>query len=360
MSRIKSFFVVNQHHLTGLIILFSLLQAVGQAQYPPVEEVEREFKALLQRSPVDFKPSMKSQKTDSVMTEKGFIYAEANERIPILIYKPLTSETRRLPVVICLHGTGGTKDQPYIKDLLYRFTKLGFMGVAIDARYHGERITNKSDDKNKYQEAIIKAWRNESPASQEHPFFLDTAYDLWRLTDYLITRPDVQPDRIGMTGISMGGIQTWMAASVDKRIKVSVPIIAAQSFKWSLENDRWQGRAGTIREAHEQVAKDLRHTGVNRDNVKVLWDKIIPGITDKFDCPSMIRLFAPRPLLLLSTEMDENCPLPGAEIAFASATEAYRAKNALDKLKINVQPKEPHRFTPEHAEMTVQWFARWL
>ena len=73
----------------------------------------------------------------------------------------------------------------------------------------------------------------------EHPFLLDTVYDLWRLADYLITRPDVQAHRIGMMGISMGGIETWMAASVDKRIKVAVPVIAAQSFKWSLENDKW-------------------------------------------------------------------------------------------------------------------------
>jgi hypothetical protein len=44
-----------------------------------------------------------------------------------------------------------------------------------------------------------------------------------------------------MIGISMGGIQTWLAASVDERVKVLVPAIAVQSFRWSLENDKWQG-----------------------------------------------------------------------------------------------------------------------
>jgi dienelactone hydrolase len=75
--------------------------------------------------------------------------------------------------------------------------------------------------------------------------------------DYLVTRPDVQAKRIGMMGISMGGIETWMAASVDKRIKVAVPVIAAQSFKWSLENNNWQGRARTIWQAHEEAAREL-------------------------------------------------------------------------------------------------------
>src|SRR5919107_29597 len=110
------------------------------------------------------------------------------------------------------------------------------------------------------------------------------------VVDYLLTRADVEQQRIGMMGISMGGIQTWMAASVDKRIKVAVPIIAIQSFKWSLDNDEWQGRARTIWPVHEQAAKDLGDSLVNKENVRAVWSKLLPNITDKFDCPSMIRL----------------------------------------------------------------------
>ena len=80
---------------------------------------------------------------------------------------------------------------------------------------------------NSYVEAIIKAWQNKDSTQQQHPFFFDTVYDLWRLVDYLVTRPDIDANRIGMMGISMGGIETWMAASVDTRIKVAVPVISA-------------------------------------------------------------------------------------------------------------------------------------
>jgi dienelactone hydrolase len=213
---------------------------------------------------------------------------------------------------------------------------------------------------NSYVEAIIKAWQNKDSSQQQHPFFFDTVYDLWKLVDYLTTRTDVDTSRIGMMGISMGGIETWMAASVDTRIKVAVPVIGVQSFKWSLDNERWQGRAKTIQGAHEQVAKDLGDTGVNSKNVKALWNKLLPGITNEFDCPSMIRLFAPRPLLILNTEKDQNCPLPGAQLAFDAATNVYRSKNALDKLQIDVEPNEPHRFTPKHMEMAIDWFKKWL
>ena len=98
----------------------------------------------------------------------------------------------------------------------------------------------------------------------EHPFYYDTCWDLWRTVDYLVTRPDIDADRLGMIGFSMGGIQTWLAASVDERIKVAVPAIAVQSFRWSLENEKWQGRANTIKAAHNAAATDLGESAVNQ------------------------------------------------------------------------------------------------
>ena len=329
------------------------------AQVPSPEKVRKDFKKLLQREVVALRPSIQTLITDSVRIERGYFYSEAAERVPFLIYKPISTTIQKFPVVICLHGTGGSKDSEAIRELLFRLSKLGFMAAAIDARYHGERV-EASKGRNYYVEAIVKAWQNNNTQRQQHPFFYDTVYDLWRLVDYLVTRTDILPNRIGMMGISMGGIETWMAASVDTRIKVAVPVIAVQSFEWSLRNDRWQGRARTIWGAHEQAAKDLGDTVVNKDNVKTLWRKLLPGITNEFDCPSMIRLFAPRPLLILNTENDQNCPLEGARVAFEAATKAYRSKNALNKLKIDVEPKEPHRFTPRHLEMTIAWLKKWL
>jgi dienelactone hydrolase len=342
-----------------LTVLLLATISFAHAQLPSVDKVRNDFYALLQRPMVAPQPSLQIVTTDSVLIEKGFFYSEATEKVPVLIYKPVLKSIQKLPVVICLHGTGGSKDNKEIKELLIRFTKMGFMAVAIDARYHGERV-KALPGRNAYTEAIIRAWQNKDAAHQEHPFYLDTVYDLWRLIDYLTKRADVEPSRIGMMGISMGGIETWMAASVDTRIKVIVPAISVQSFRWSLENERWQGRAGTILAAHKQVAKDLGDTSVNSKNVKALWDKILPGITGEFDCPSMIRLMAPRPLLILNTENDPNCPLPGAKIAFDAAIAEYRSKNAPDKLQVYVEPNEPHRFTQRHFQMTVDWFKRWL
>lgn len=336
-------------------------QAVASLRrYRSPEKVARDFRRLLQRPSVAFKPSFQTFISDSVVIEKGFIYTEETERIPVLICKPVTKGPTAFPVVICLHGTGGSKDDESIKDMLYRLVKAGIMGVAIDARYHGERVAGGATKSQQYIEAIIKAWKNADKQRQPHPFYYDTVYDLWRLTDYLITRKDVQPERIGMMGISMGGIETWMAAAVDKRIKVAVPVIAAQSFRWSLAHEQWQGRARTIWKVHQQAASDFGDSTVTKENVQRVWEKLLPGITGEFDCPSMIRLFAPRPLLLLSNEKDQNCPLPGAQLAFEAARRAYKTMKALNKLKIAVTPNEPHRFLAEHATMTIAWFQKWL
>jgi dienelactone hydrolase len=344
---------------TLLVLAFCCSYFTVQAQFVAAEKVKKDFISLLQRPAVDPKPSFQLYTTDSVIIEKGFFYSEAAEKVPVLIYKPVTGNNKKLPAVICLHGTGGSKDDATIKQLMYQFTQLGFMAIAIDARYHGERVA-KTAGRNFYVEAITQAWQNTDSTKQQHPFFFDTVYDLWKLTDYLTTRNDIDSSRIGMMGISMGGIETWMAAAVDTRIKVAVPVIAAQSFKWSLQNERWQGRAKTIWAAHQQAAKDLGDTAVNSKNVKALWDKLIPGILNEFDCPSMIRLFAPRPLLLLSTEKDQNCPVEGALLTFKAAANAYYSANAVDKLQTDIAADEPHRYTEKHMAMTVAWFKKWL
>lgn len=348
--------------LTLSVALFLQATAIlaQTPQYPSTRKVAHDFKAILSRPEVDFKPEFTTVREDSIKVEKGFIYTEETERMPILIYKPVITGQTKFPVVIFLHGTGGTKDQGDIRAIFTRLAKRGIMGVAIDARYHGERIAGGAHGSKEYVEAAYQAWKTNDRAHHAYPFLYDTSYDLWRLVDYLVTRPDVKADRIGMGGISMGGIETWMAASVDTRIRCAVLGIAVQSFKWSLDNDKWQGRAGTISNAHKKAAADLGDTTVNARNVNLVWAKILPGITGEFDCPSMIRLFAPRPLLILSKDKDPNNPYPGAQIGFEFATAAYNAKNAADKLEIVVQPNLAHVFNGKDTDLSIEFFSKWL
>jgi dienelactone hydrolase len=348
------------------LVLILCLPAVYRAQdtlpkYPPPSEVKAAFLKLLDRPKVPLAVKTASTKTEDGLIVEQLTFASekkadgTEERVPVLIVRPEKAD-KKLPAVISLHGTGGNKDGQ--KKLLVELAKKDIIGVAIDARYHGERSGGAKGSK-AYVDAITRAWKTKKGEPQEHPFYYDTCWDLWRTVDYLQSRPDVDPGRIGMIGFSMGGIETWLAAAVDERVKVAVPAIGVQSFRWSLENEKWQGRANTIKAAHEAAAKDLGEEKVNQKVCRELWNKVIPGILDQFDCPSMIRLFAGRPLLILNGETDGNCPLPGAKLAFASAEQAYKDAKASDKLRIIVAPVG-HTVTAEQRQAAIDWFEKWL
>jgi dienelactone hydrolase len=361
---------LQPRHWSWLIVLALLPSGLLSAQeprleYPPAGEVRDAFVKLLKRPKVLFNVKIEETKKDdddeSILIERLTFVSEkkadeTEERVPVLIYRPAKG-TKKLPAVIVLHGTGGDKEsqRPYLLHLVKR----GIIGIAIDARYHGER-SGGAKGAEAYNEAIVKAWKAKDGDPQEHPFYYDTVWDLWRLVDYLETRDDVDPQRLGMIGFSMGGIQTWLAASVDTRIKVIVPAISVQSFRWSLENDRWQGRANTIKAAHEAAAKDLGEDKVNAKVCKSLWNKVIPGMLDQFDCPSMIRLCVGRPLLIISGEDDPNCPIGGAKLAISAAEEIYKAKAVEDLLKVDVAKGVGHKVTPEQRQMALDWLEKWL
>ncbi len=279
---------------------------------------------------------------------------KAPERVPALLVRP--DKQSKFPVVIVLHGTGGNKEG--MKSWLESFANKGVAAIAIDARYHGERngARNKAEG---YTEAITRAWQDPDPR-REHPWFYDTCWDLWRLVDVLQKRDDIDPNRIGMLGTSMGGIQTWLAASVDERVKVAAPLIGVQSMRYGLENDGWHARANTVKKAHEAAARDLGAPEVNVRVARELWSKVLPGILDQFDGPAMMPLFAPRPLYIGNGEKDPNCPIKGARLAFAAAEKAYAAKDASDRLKIDVAEGVAHKVTDEQRADSIDWCVRWL
>ena len=278
------------------------------------------------------------------------------ERVPVLMVRP-EGVTGRLPVVIVLHGTGGKKEGMW--NWLEHLAHRGFLAISIDGRFHGERDGGYQDT-SAYNDAVYQAFRSKRGAYQAHPFYYDTCWDVMRLVDYLVTRDDVDASRIGLTGTSKGGIEAYLTAAVDERIKVVVPAIAIQSFRWSLEHGRWQARADTIKAAHEQVAADLGQPAVNREVCQILWAKVVPGIRDEFDGPSMVRLLAGRPTLILNGELDPNCPIEGAKLAFAAARAAFHDADADDRLKIMVADGVGHTVTPDQHQAALDWFVTWL
>jgi dienelactone hydrolase len=336
--------------------------AVTDAKSPA--EVKAAFLKMLDRPKVPLDVRAESPKADEasgLVVERLSFASEKKpdgsvERVPVLVVRPASAGGRR-PAVIALHGTGGNKDA--LRGWLDELARRGIVGVAIDARYHGDR-SGGARGSAAYVAAITRAWQARPGEPMEHPFYYDTCWDVWRTVDYLATRDDVDPKRVGMLGVSMGGIETWLAGAADDRVAVAVPAIAVQSFRWSLEHDAWQSRANTIKAAHQAAARDLGQERINPYVCRELWSKVVPGILGPFDCPSMIRLFAGRPLLILNGERDLNCPIDGARVAFAAAERAYKEAGDPDRLRIIVAPDTGHSVTPGQRAAALEWFVRWL
>lgn len=297
-------------------------------------------------------PQVESLSATNGIAQFHFTFAsDAQNRVPGVLLASTNFSGRR-PVVIALHGTGGSTAN--MMALCRKLAERGFIAVAIDARYHGDRKSAKGQSD--YHDAIVRAWRG----GGEHPFYYDTVWDVMRLVDYLQTRDDVDPARLGLIGISKGGIESYLAAAADPRIAVAVPCIGVQSFRWALNNNRWQGRIATIQPAFDAAAKDSGVTKPDAKFVKSFYARVVPGIAGEFDGPKMLPFIAPRPLLIINGDSDEHTPLPGVEESVAAAKQAYVAAGVENNFVFILQKKTAHAVKPESERAAIEWFVKWL
>jgi dienelactone hydrolase len=289
---------------------------------------------------------------DGLVTEDISFAPEAGDRVPTLLVRRPSGSARQ-PVVIVLHGTGGSKEG--MASRLRELAGRGFVAVAIDGRYHGARAVKGSAGMSPYLEAILRTYRT----GRERPFLYDTVWDVMRLIDYLVTRPDVDPARIGLTGISKGGMETYLTAAVDPRVAVAVPMIGVQSFRWALDHGAWDSRAWTLREAIDAAAKESG-MGVGVPFMRRFYDKVAPGVYGDFDGPAMLPLIAPRPLLVINGDSDPRTPIGGVRECVEAARIAYAAQGAAERLVLHLQPDTGHQVTAEADRAALAWFERWL
>lgn len=325
----------------------------AQTARTPAQETRAAFLRTIDRPRVALSPSTPLRSTWNGYEQELLSFgSEASERVPVLILKK-PGQGGRQPVVVFLHGTGGSKESGRAD--LESYVDAGFIGVAMDARHAGERATPIAGLANPYQSAMLRAFRT----GQGHPYLYDTVWDVMRLIDFLTTRADVDQRRIGVVGSSKGGTEAYLAAAADERIAVVVSWIGVQSFSWSVQRPAaWEARIWTLREAVEAAAADSNEP-VNAAFVKKFYDRIAPGLTAAFDGPAMLPLIAPRPLLVVNSDSDPRSALGGVREAVAAARRAY-AGVASDKFEFILQVDAAHEVLPSSREATVRWFERFL
>jgi hypothetical protein len=216
------------------------------------------------------------------------------ETVPAYFAKPL-NDVEPLPTVIFNHSHGGNFDQgkeelltssSYLQSpsFVEEIIELGFAVCSIDMWGFNQR-------KGKQESELVKEMLLDGQTLWGMRLF-----DNMALLDYLETRPDVNPDRIGAIGMSMGGLMSWWLAALDERIKVTVDI-AAQVDIETLKQKR-----------------GLDHHG---------FYYYVPGFLKHFSTLEVQEMIAPRPRLSMIGKDDRMCPIEGAEFLNEQLKKTY-------------------------------------
>ncbi len=149
------------------------------------------------------------------------VWMTANAYVP-----NVTSATRRLPAVLCVHGHwSGAKQDPVVQSRCIGLAKLGYFVLCVDAFGAGERAIGKR--LGEYHGDMTGAML--LPIGK--PLSGIQVYENRRAVDYLQSREEVNPERIGITGASGGGNQTMYAGAMDDRLKCVVPTCSVGTYR---------------------------------------------------------------------------------------------------------------------------------
>ena len=157
------------------------------------------------------------------------------------------------------------------------------------------------------------------------------AWDGIRGIDYLISRGDVDPDRIGVTGFSGGGTVTTYVAALDERVKVSVPC------SWTTYS-------------HSQI-----ETKGTQDPDSFFYHGLKEGISVE----DLFEVRAPDPTLMTFTSRDEYLSIQGAQKTYQEAKKAYEAFGKEDYIQF-VEDDYKHWLTPKIRSAIYSFFMKHL
>jgi len=266
-------------------------------------------------------------KTEKYVRRKISFAVEEKDRVPAYLLIPRERQGK-LPAVLCLHqtvrigkgepaGLGERENLRYAVHLAER----GYVTFAPDYPSFGEYEFDFS--RGNFPSGTMKAiWNN------------------MRAIDLLQTLPEVDAQRIGCIGHSLGGHNTMFTAAFDTRIKASVSSCGFTSFPkyfggnlkgWT--SDRYMPRIASVYEMKPEKMP--------------------------FDFTEVVAALAPRAFLASAPIQDDNFEVSGVKDCMAAARPIYELLGAKEKLAANY-PDCKHDFPAEARKVAYEWLDRWL
>jgi Acetyl xylan esterase (AXE1) len=267
----------------------------------------------------------------SYMIEKVIYESLPGFYVTANVYRP--KQPGRYPGVLLQSGhtqEGKPEDQRMAANLAMK----GFVVLCFDPIGQGESVQTYS----RQLDAPLAGW-----SVPEHTIMGAQAeligeglarYFIWdamRSLDYLASRPDVDPTRLGASGCSGGGALTTFLGGMDPRLKVVIPGCYPSSFQ-------------------------LLFASGGPDSEMVFPDELGSGL----DTADFVEESAPTPWLLQSTEHDEYHFTPaGVRLVYEEARNWYGLYGAKDKVGFMVGPGS-HGMPLVAREAVYQWMIRYL
>jgi len=260
------------------------------------------------------------------------------DRVPGVLLLPKRLEGK-VPAILYHHWHGGEYDRGKVELFETNHTptapgpallKRGFAVMAIDAACFGERQGQGADG--------LKGGAGEMSASK---LDLWAGRTLWgrmvrddrMALDYLASRPEVDTERIGAMGMSMGATRTWWLMALDERIRVGVAVACLTRYQ-------------------DLIAADgLKYHGIYY---------YVPGMLRHFDSEAVVACASPRALLCLNGDQDAGSPLSGIRAIEGAARPAWQVSERSEAFQSVVYNGVGHSYTEEMWDRTLAWFGRWL
>ena len=273
------------------------------------------------------------EKLEGYVRKKVTFATEKGDRVPAWLLVPNgATATKKLPAMLCLHQTITIgKDEPVglgkqdSKSQALHLVKRGYVCLAPDYPSFGEYTFDfkAAFERGDYKSGTMKAiWNN------------------MRAVDYLQSLPEVDGERIGVIGHSLGGHNAMFTAAFDERLKAIVSSCGFCSFAkymkgnlkgWS--SDRYMPRINS------EYAND---------------PKKMP-----FEFGDVVTSFAPRAFLAVAPVRDDNFALEGVKDVIAAAEPVYKALGKAENLKA-VYPDSGHDFPEEGRKVAYEFLDKHL
>lgn len=248
----------------------------------------------------------------------------ANLYVPIGVTSPM-------PAVVgtCGHSTNG-KAEPAYQSFAQGLARQGYVCLVYDPIGQGERLQYVKEDLT----SQIGVGVREHLHAGNQQFLVGEFFGMWRAwdgiraLDYLSTRPEVDKNRIGVTGNSGGGTMTTWLCGVEQRWAMAAPSCFVTTFRRNVENELPQD---TEQCPPRALALDLDHA-------------------------DFLAAMAPKPIIILAKERD-YFDVRGAEETYQRLRKLYRLLDAEDNVALFVGPTG-HGYSLENREAMYSWFNR--